>query len=56
MAYTIKEGLQMVENFLPHILFLDNNLPDGKGWNYVDEIVEKTPGYKFTCLALIGLS
>ena len=43
MAYSINEGLQMIEKFLPHILFLDNNLPDGKGWNYVDEIVEKRP-------------
>ena len=28
-AYTLSEGLMQVDQFLPDILFLDNNLPDG---------------------------
>ena len=43
LAFTLKEGLEMVNNIRPDILFLDNNLPDGKGWPHVDSIVEKIP-------------
>ena len=43
LAFTLKEGLEMVNSVHPDILFLDNNLPDGKGWPHVDSIVEKNP-------------
>lgn len=43
LAYTLKDGLDQLETVQPDILFLDNNLPDGKGWDHVDEIVEKNP-------------
>lgn len=34
-AYLIQEGLQTAEGLKPDILFLDNNLPDGLGLEYV---------------------
>jgi two-component system, OmpR family, response regulator len=43
LAYTLNDGLQMIEAIRPDILFLDNNLPDGKGWSHVEDIVEKNP-------------
>jgi DNA-binding response OmpR family regulator len=43
VAFTLKEGLALLENIRPDILFLDNNLPDGKGWTHVESIVEKNP-------------
>jgi|SRR6218665_842423 len=43
LAYTLKEGLDQLQDVQPDILFLDNNLPDGKGWDQVDAIVEKNP-------------
>ena len=43
VAHTLTDGLQMIENIGPDILFLDNNLPDGKGWDSVPKIVEKNP-------------
>ena len=43
LAHTLNDGLQMIENIGPDILFLDNNLPDGKGWDNVETIVEKNP-------------
>lgn len=46
VAYTLKEGMRMLEEIDPDILFLDNNLPDGKGWDCVGEIVEKVPHLK----------
>lgn len=46
MAYTLKDGFQLLEEKKPDILFLDNNLPDGKGWECADEIIEKSPSLR----------
>ena len=43
LAYTLKEGMTILKEFRPHILFLDNNLPDGQGWDAMNEIVEIIP-------------
>jgi DNA-binding response OmpR family regulator len=43
LAYTLHQGLSLLEENKPDILFLDNNLPDGQGWESVDNIVEKFP-------------
>ena len=43
LAYTLQSGLFLIDEAKPDILFLDNNLPDGQGWKYVDQIVEKNP-------------
>lgn len=43
IAFTLREGLDLIESIHPDILFLDNNLPDGKGWTHVEPIVEKNP-------------
>ena len=43
LAYTLKEGMIILKEFRPHILFLDNNLPDGQGWDAMNEIVEIIP-------------
>jgi two-component system, OmpR family, response regulator len=46
LAYTLKEGLEKIDEIQPDILFLDNNLPDGKGWPHVEIIGEKIPSMK----------
>ena len=46
IANTLQEGIALLESIQPEILFLDNNLPDGKGWDKVPEIVEKNPRAK----------
>jgi CheY-like chemotaxis protein len=46
VAYTLKEGFELLEKNNPDILFMDNNLPDGKGWEYVGEIIEKSPSLR----------
>ncbi|HEX6193026.1 MAG TPA: response regulator [Chitinophagaceae bacterium] len=43
VAYLLRDGLDMIMDVKPDILFLDNNLPDGKGWTHVEDIVEKNP-------------
>jgi two-component system OmpR family response regulator len=42
-AYTLREGMALLKETRPDILFLDNNLPDGNGWDSVKEIVELIP-------------
>jgi two-component system OmpR family response regulator len=46
LAFNLTEGLQLIGSNKPDILFLDNNLPDGKGWAHVESIVEKNPHLK----------
>jgi DNA-binding response OmpR family regulator len=46
LAYTLQEGLKMIDIVHPDVLFLDNNLPDGKGWECVEEITGKLPEVK----------
>ena len=45
-GFTIKECLPLLEEVHPDILFLDNNLPDGKGWSLVNSIIEQFPALK----------
>jgi DNA-binding NtrC family response regulator len=46
VAYDLQNGLSLIQAAHPDILFLDNNLPDGQGWKYVEQIVEKNPHLK----------
>jgi two-component system, OmpR family, response regulator len=43
LAFLLQKGLDMIDSIQPDILFMDNNLPDGKGWTHVESIVEKNP-------------
>lgn len=43
IANTLQEGLAKLESLHPDVLFLDNNLPDGLGWDHAAEILEKYP-------------
>ena len=46
LAFSLNKGLETLDKLNPDILFLDNNLPDGNGWDNVDMIVEKYPHLK----------
>ena len=46
VAYNLQTGLFLIDEAKPDILLLDNNLPDGQGWKFVDQIVEKNPHLK----------
>lgn len=35
IATTLKQGLEIAKNLKPSVLFLDNNLPDGQGINFI---------------------
>lgn len=38
MATTIRDGMLYIDELHPDLVFLDNNLPDGKGINIIGDI------------------
>jgi two-component system OmpR family response regulator len=42
-ANSLSEGLRKLNELLPDILFLDNNLPDGLGWENAEKILHQHP-------------
>ena len=42
--YLLQEGFDAIENDPPDMVFLDNNLPDGLGWEKITVILEQFPG------------
>ena len=42
-SHTLKEGLNQFKLVHPDILFLDNNLPDGIGWEKAASLMEQYP-------------
>ena len=43
-SHTLKEGMNQFKQVEPDILFLDNNLPDGIGWEKAATLMEQNPG------------
>jgi two-component system, OmpR family, response regulator len=43
-SHTLKEGMSQFKEVVPDILFLDNNLPDGIGWEKAAGLMEQYPG------------
>ena len=43
VAGTIKKGLEILDEEQPDVIFLDNNLPDGLGWERSEFIRAKYP-------------
>jgi two-component system, OmpR family, response regulator len=43
LANTLDQGMQLLESEVPDIVFLDNNLPDGLGWDKIEFICAAYP-------------
>ena len=43
VAHSLKEGKTLLKSLQPDILFLDNNLPDGIGWDMAPIIAADFP-------------
>jgi DNA-binding NtrC family response regulator len=43
LAHTLAEGEKMIDETFPDILFIDNNLPDGAGWDIIPDTIKKAP-------------
>ncbi|MEO6733135.1 MAG: response regulator [Ferruginibacter sp.] len=50
-AHTLSEGYKKMSLIQPHALLLDNNLPDGMGWNAAENIHEKYPEMHITLIS-----
>ena len=44
---SVTTGLKAIESIHPDIIFLDNNLPDGLGWDKLPELYQKYPDIQF---------
>lgn len=50
-AGSLKDGLLVLEEQSPEVLFLDNNLPDGEGWKQAPYLVKKYPSLKINLIS-----
>jgi two-component system OmpR family response regulator len=51
MAHTLGEGLQKLQDIKPDLVFLDNNLPDGIGWDNVAQMIHRHPGLRINLIS-----
>lgn len=51
LALTLKDGFQKAKEVEPDVLFLDNNLPDGIGWDAVNKLHELLPESKINLMS-----
>ncbi|MBC7650438.1 MAG: response regulator [Deinococcales bacterium] len=45
-THNLKDGLAIINSAQPDVLFLDNNLPDGFGWEIAPELSKTFPKIK----------
>lgn len=43
-AHTLSEGMEKAKKIIPEVIFLDNNLPDGLGWERAPYFMDQYPG------------
>ncbi len=51
LSHTLKAGLDNIKTLEPDVIFLDNNLPDGLGWNVASFIQNSYPSVKLTLIS-----
>jgi DNA-binding NtrC family response regulator len=51
LANTLGSGLSMMKEITPDIVFIDNNLPDGLGWEKMNYLVEAYPDCKINLIS-----
>lgn len=49
-AHTLSDGFDKINSIIPDSLLLDNNLPDGLGWNFAENIHETYPKMHITLI------
>lgn len=55
VAYCIEDGLKVLELQRPDIVFLDNNLPDGYGWDKTDFILATYPQTQLNLISALNV-
>ena len=55
VAHTISDGMQLLDEVMPDIIFLDNNLPDGYGWDKTDYILSNYPQTQLNLISALNV-
>ncbi len=51
LANTLQSGLLLMKEVLPDVVFIDNNLPDGLGWEKMAYLLEEYPSCKINLIS-----
>lgn len=51
LANTLRSGLSLIQEVSPDVVFIDNNLPDGLGWEKMDYLMEAYPSCKINLIS-----
>ena len=51
LSHTLREGMQALDDIKPDFLILDNNLPDGLGWEKMEYIIGKLKDIKLILIS-----
>ena len=51
LANTLGSGLSLMKEVSPDVVFIDNNLPDGLGWEKMTYLLEEFPGCKINLIS-----
>lgn len=55
IAYTIAEGMKILDEIKPDLIFLDNNLPDGLGWGKTEFILMNYPQTQLNLISALDV-
>lgn len=55
LAYTLSDGMIMLEKERPDHIFLDNRLPDGSGWEKTEYILANYPQSHLNLLSALAV-
>ena len=48
---SLSDGLRLLHEATPDVLFLDNNLPDGEGWQHTSKLLNSYPSLKINLIS-----
>jgi DNA-binding NtrC family response regulator len=48
---SLSDGLRLLDEESPDVLFLDNNLPDGEGWQHTSYLLKNYPSLKINLIS-----
>jgi DNA-binding NtrC family response regulator len=51
LANTLGSGLSLMKEVSPDVVFIDNNLPDGLGWEKMDYLLKEFPSCKINLIS-----
>jgi DNA-binding response OmpR family regulator len=55
VAYTIEDGMTLLEKEKPDFIFLDNDMPDGAGWCKTEQILSAYPNAQLNLISALGV-